>query len=435
MDNVMRVVFVVLFLFSLNIGAQIKPVKFYEGEWTQFGGPSRNNICEETGLINNWSNTPPLLLWTVTNIGNGYSAPVFYKDRLWITGDVGDDLVIFSFDTNGKQLWQAKNGSSWKGSYPGARASCTYSDGMVYHLNAHGRLACFDAESGKEIWSVDILEKFNGKNITWALSECVLVDEKHVYATAGGRDALMVAFNKTNGTVVWKSQPLKLGLNAPPKHERINSDDEEYDSASYASPIMFEFNNRRLIAGCSLRHIFLIDAATGELLCTRPYPTRYQVIASMPVIINDGIFVTAPDAGGGVLYRIKNDKDGIYLEKAWTTPLDTCHGGLVCVNGILYGSFYRDEKGWAAIDTKDGKILSRIPDLPMGSVLYADKHLYLLAQEGIMALVDPSPDSFKIISRFGLRGKRSDVWTHPVIYKKRLYLRYHNRFSCFDLAQ
>lgn len=432
----MRVIqLLILFFFSLNISAQIKPVKFYDGEWTQFGGPSRNNICEETGLINNWSNTAPLLLWTVTNIGNGYSAPIFYKDKLWITGDIGDDLVIFCMDVNGKQLWQSKNGRSWKGSYPGARASCTYSDGMIYHLNAHGRLACFDADSGKELWFVNLLEKFNGKNITWAISECVIVDEKHVYATPGGRDALMVALNKTNGTVVWKSQPLKLGVNEPPKHERLNSDNEEYDSASYASPILFEFGNRRLIAGCSLRHIFLIDANTGELLCTRPYPTRYQVIAAMPVIIKDGVFFTAPDSGGGVLYKIKNDKDAIYFEKAWTTPLDTCHGGLVYVNGVLYGSFYRDEKGWAAIDTKDGKVISRIPDLPMGSILYADKHLYLLAQEGIMALVDPSPDSFKIISRFGLRGKKTDVWTHPVIYKKRLYLRYHNMFSCFDIAQ
>lgn len=433
--NMQVIQLLILFFFSLNISAQIKLVKFYDGEWTQFGGPSRNNICEETGLINNWSNTAPLLLWTVTNIGNGYSAPIFYKDKLWITGDIGDDLVIFCMDVNGKQLWQSKNGRSWKGSYPGARASCTYSDGMIYHLNAHGRLACFDADSGKELWFVNLLEKFNGKNITWATSECVIVDEKHVYATQGGRDALMVALNKTNGTVVWKSQPLKLGVNEPPKHERLNSDNEEYDSASYASPILFEFGNRRLIAGCSLRHIFLIDANTGELLCTRPYPTRYQVIAAMPVIIKDGVFFTAPDSGGGVLYKIKNDKDAIYFEKAWTTPLDTCHGGLVYVNGVLYGSFYRDEKGWAAIDTKDGKVISRIPDLPMGSILYADKHLYLLAQEGIMALVDPSPDSFKIISRFGLRGKKTDVWTHPVIYKKRLYLRYHNMFSCFDIAQ
>ncbi|MCX7872161.1 MAG: PQQ-binding-like beta-propeller repeat protein [Verrucomicrobiae bacterium] len=414
---------------------QIKPIKFYEGEWTQFGGPARNNICEETALLKNWNNNPPLMLWTVTNIGNGYSAPIFYRDKLWIAGDVGDDLVIFAMDVNGKLLWQAKNGNAWKGAYPGARASCTYSDGMIYHLNAHGRLACFDADSGKEIWSVNILEKFGGKNITWALSECVIVDENCVYATPGGKEALMAAFNKTNGTVVWKSAPLKLGLNSPPIHERLNSNNDEVDSASYASPIIFEYSKKRLIAGCSQRHIFLIDAKSGELLCTKPFQTRYLVIAAMPALINDSIFFTAPDAGGGTLYKIKNENEKIYLEKNWTTPLDTCHGGVVYLEGTLYGSFYRDEKGWGAVNASNGKLVSKITDLPMGSILYADKRLYLLSQEGIMALVEPAPDSFKIISQFNLRGKKTDVWTHPVIYKKRLYLRYHNIFSCFDIAE
>ncbi|MEM4271346.1 MAG: hypothetical protein QXO70_04615, partial [Candidatus Pacearchaeota archaeon] len=76
-----RFLHVYLTVLSLMIGfnafCQIKPVKFYEGEWTQFGGPARNNICEEVGLVKNWSNNPPLMLWTVTNIGNGYSAPIF----------------------------------------------------------------------------------------------------------------------------------------------------------------------------------------------------------------------------------------------------------------------------------------------------------------------------------------------------------------------
>lgn len=434
--SALSALFVISFGLTINsFCQQIKPVKFYDGEWTQFGGPARNNICEETGLLKNWDNNPPPLLWTVTNIGNGYSAPIFYRDKFWITGDIGDDLVIFAMDVNGKILWQAKNGRSWKGSYPGARASCTFSDGMIYHLNAHGRLACFDAVYGKELWSVNILEKFNGKNITWAISECVIVDEKCVYATAGGTEALMVAFNKTNGAVVWKSEPLKLGINEPPRHERLKSDDNECDSASYASPILFEYGNRRLIAGCSLRHIFLIDAATGELLCTRPYPTRYQVIAAMPVIVEDGIFFTAPDAGGGVLYRIRSDKNTLYFEKAWTTPLDTCHGGLVFVDGTLYGSFYRDEKGWAAVDARNGNVISRINELTMGSILYADKHLYLLSQEGVMTMVDPNPESFKIKDRFTLRSKKTDVWTHPVIYKKRLYLRYHNILNCYNISE
>ena len=69
---------------------------------------------------------------------------------VFVTGDVGDDLTMFAFDLAGKPVWRSKNGRSWKGPYPGARASCTYSDGHLFHMNAHGRAACLDAATGEE---------------------------------------------------------------------------------------------------------------------------------------------------------------------------------------------------------------------------------------------------------------------------------------------
>ena len=69
--------------------------------------------------------------------------------RLFITGDIGDELIVFALDPDGQLLWRTPNGNSWTGSYPGARASCCYSDGRLYHLNAHGRLACLDAADGQ----------------------------------------------------------------------------------------------------------------------------------------------------------------------------------------------------------------------------------------------------------------------------------------------
>ena len=78
-------------------------------------------------------------------------APIVVRSRLYVTGDVGDDLVIYGFDLDGRPRWQAKNGRSWTGSYPGARACCVYSAGKLYHMNAHGRVACFDAATGSAL--------------------------------------------------------------------------------------------------------------------------------------------------------------------------------------------------------------------------------------------------------------------------------------------
>src|SRR6185295_10296151 len=124
--------------------------------------------------------------------------------RLYVTGDFGGELRVLAFDLGGKPIWSTSNGAAWLNQYQGARASVTYSAGRLYHENAHGRIACLEAVGGKEVWSVNLLERFGGENITWGLSECLLVDDRAVYATAGGREALLVALDKRTGAILWR---------------------------------------------------------------------------------------------------------------------------------------------------------------------------------------------------------------------------------------
>ena len=134
-----------------------------ERDWPQWRGPRRDGISDEEGLLSSWPQGGPRLLWTGEGLGTGWSSPIVVGERLYVTGDVGDDLVVFAFDRSGTEQWRVKNGKSWKGPYPGARACCAFSEGRLYHLNAHGRLACLNAASGKELWAVNILERFRAK--------------------------------------------------------------------------------------------------------------------------------------------------------------------------------------------------------------------------------------------------------------------------------
>ena len=94
------------------------PVASPEPDWPQWNGPRRDGISGETSLLTTWPDVGPTLLWKIGNLGHGWSSPIIVRDRLYITGDLGDDLVIFAFDLDGKPLWQAKNRRSWTGSYP-----------------------------------------------------------------------------------------------------------------------------------------------------------------------------------------------------------------------------------------------------------------------------------------------------------------------------
>jgi outer membrane protein assembly factor BamB len=405
------------------------------GDWPQWRGPRRDGVCDETGLLQNWPTGGPTLLWKSGDLGRGYCAPIVVGQRIYLTGEVGEELHIFALDLDGKPVWKTKNGAAWKGPYPGARASCTFSEGRLYHLNAHGRVACLDAATGVELWSVNILERFDGRNITWALSECLLVDGPRVIVTPGGSKAMIAALDKHTGETVWASEPLRLGKTDNARHERLAEPAGEPDSASYTSPILFPLGNRRLLVTCSQRHVFGADADTGELLWSRPYPTRYHVIAATPVRVGaDAVFVTGPDAGGGMLLRLRAEGDGVNVETVWRTDLDTCQGGVVHVDDALFGAKYRQTRVWLGLDAKTGTVRQELKGLAKGPLLHADQRLYCLSEEGDVVLLKASATSFEERGRFRLvPNKTSDAWTHPVIAHGRLYLRYHETLFCFDV--
>jgi outer membrane protein assembly factor BamB len=424
-----------LLLSLLQATAQITPVTSPEPDWPQWRGPSRNGISTETNLLQSWPTNGPTRLWTATSLGNGYSAPIIVQDHIYITGDINDSLHILALNLAGEPVWQTTNGNAWHHPYPGARAACTYSEGRLYHLNAHGRVACINASTGKEIWAFYLHDRFGGKPPTWALSECLLVHKNKVFVTPGGTRAVAAALDKLTGQTLWTTPSLKLGPSPSPEQQRLPEPAGEIDGPSYASPLLILNHQQPTLITCSQRHILAIHAKTGQLLWTQPLKTRYDVIAATPVLAKEHIFVTAPDTdNGGLLLQLGNGSSSPIVQTLWTTPLDTCHGGVIHLNNHLYGSWYRRNKGWAAVNLDSGEIDYSLPDLPKGSITYANNRLYVLSENGEAALLQPTPTSFVNHGQFKLTPKRvSDAWTHPVILHGRLYLRYHESLHCFDV--
>jgi outer membrane protein assembly factor BamB len=386
-----------------------------EPGWPQWRGSRRDGISAETDLLPTWPEDGPRRLWKTDRLGTGWSSPIVVEGRLYITGDVDDELVIFAFDLEGNLQWQTTNGASWKGSFPGARATCVYSEGRLYHMNAHGRVACLDAASGKELWAVDVLEKFQGRNITWAMSECLLVDGPRLIVTPGGEKALMAALDKRNGQTVWTTEPIRN------------------DQATHSSPILFRHAGRRLLANCSSGHGFGVDADTGKLLWTVPLRNQYGVNVTPPVYGAGNIFyVTAYTPA--VSYRLEADGDGLRAQRAWNCALDTVTGGAVLVDGLLYASGYSRSKWWFCFDWKTGRTRYQRKDLTTGAAILADGRLYCMAEDGRVALLKPEADRFELAGQFRLVPKRvSDAWVHPVLLDGRLYLRYHSTLGCYDV--
>jgi outer membrane protein assembly factor BamB len=281
-------------------------------------------------------------------------------------------------------------------------------------MNAHGRLVCLDAKTGAEQWVVNVLERFEGKNITWGLSESLLVFGDLVFATPCGTTGLVVALNKQTGETVWTTPAL------------------EEEEPSYASPILVQIDGQNLLVNSAIKNVFAVDTATGELCWKVPQLDPKNTVSTIPVLAGNEVVLTnaSRDFGGIFGVRLEGNK----AERIWTRQLSISHGSSVYVDGQVYAASSRGEaRGWVAVDAATGepRILS---ELAGGSLIFADGHFYCLTERGLMALQKPTADGFETVGSFQFADGK-DVWAHPVICDGRLYLRFHETLSCFDIRQ
>ena len=51
-------------------------------DWPQWRGPDRTDVSKETGLLKQWPDKGPRLLWTYAEAGAGYSCPAIVGNCL-----------------------------------------------------------------------------------------------------------------------------------------------------------------------------------------------------------------------------------------------------------------------------------------------------------------------------------------------------------------
>jgi len=389
-------------------------VRSDSSDWSQWRGPRRDGVSDETDLLTSWPEGGPEKLWTASDIGSGYSSPIIADGTIYITGDKEEDLFVRAISLSGELLWETQNGESWTKSFPGARSSCTYDDGKLYHMNAHGRLVCLNASDGAELWVVNVLERFEGENIMWGLSESLAILGDLIYATPCGDKGLVVALDKSTGDTVWATPAL------------------EEDQASYASPILVNSGEKTLLINCVTEFSFAVDAMTGELLWRIPRVDPDNTVCSIPVLTDAGLAITNTSRGYGAVFGVA--LDGSTAEQSWLQEITISHGSTVCVDGQVYGYSSRGEaRGWVAVDAASGDV-RLMSELSGGSLIYTDNRFYCLTERGTMTLQELTDDGFNSVGEFQV-GQGKDCWAHPVICDGKLYLRFGESLFCYDIRQ
>ena len=383
--------------------------------WPEFHGPGRSNISPDKGLLREWPEGGPRKLWTYSQCGRGYSGVAIAQGMIFTAGDFDREEIVLALDMDGKLVWKQPNGDAWRRASPGSRATPTYNDGAVYHMNPSGRLAAYEARSGKPLWAVDLKSKFDAKYGIWALAENVIVDGDKVLCMPGGPRGRIVALDKRTGKTRW-----------------VNTEIEH--SAAYCSGVVVTHGGIRQLISMTQRSVVGVNVETGELLWSAPFAPRSPQNALTPVFQDGYVFIACGHSSGGRL--IKPDLSSHTASTVWhREDLDDCHSGALLTDGRLYGSACRQGgKSFYCVDYLTGETIKLDKTLGKVAITCADGMIYALNHQGTMFLLAITPKGFDMVSRFDLKRKPANSYlAHPVVCGGRLYIRCDQNLYAFDV--
>jgi outer membrane protein assembly factor BamB len=380
----------------------------HAADWPQWRGSNRDGISTETGLLAAWPAAGPPVVWTAAGLGEGYSSIAVAAGRIYTQGQRGSRQYVMALDVKtGAKVWETPTGGSFNESRGnGPRGTPTIDGTRVYAMAADGTLACLDAASGKAIWSQNVLRTYGGPLPPWGISESPLIDGDRVIVMPGGRGASLVALNKTTGALVWKSGN---------------------DAAGYSSAVITDAAGIRQIVALNADAVVGVRADNGQPLWRYTKVANSTANIATPIVRNEFAFVSTEYESGGALLKLGAAN---VSEVYFTRNMRNHYSSAVLVDDVLYGF---NSSILTAMRFSSGQLLWRDRSVGKGSVAYADKRLYVLSEDGVLALVEPRTDQYREISRFDLRSGRYPTWSPPVIADGRLYVRDQDRLTAFNI--
>lgn len=399
-------------------------------DWPQWQGPDRTAVSKETGLLQQWPKDGPPLAWRIKGLGGGDSAPSVAAGRLYGMSNRGSDEIVWALsEADGKEVWVTRLGPAFRQQMPqgkeGPGCTPTVDGDRLYVVGLGGDLACLQVADGKILWRRSFTQDFGGKEPRWSYRESPLIDGNKLICTPGGEGATLVALDKLTGRTIWKS--------AVPGNP----------GAAYCSAIAIDFEGQRQYVQFTHNALIGVAAADGKFLWEYKRPANGSGINISTPIYHDGlIFAASAYGAGGGLVKLSKEANGSYIadEVYYTKKMQNHHGGMIVVDGCLYGANGGNGGGYlVCLDFKTGKVLWDERDdkehhVPKGSLAMADGRLYYRTEDGALLLIEPNSKEYIERGRFEQPDRSNKpAWAHPVIANGKLYVRDQDELFCYNV--
>jgi outer membrane protein assembly factor BamB len=343
-------------------------------------------------------------------------------EGVYILGLVGGNEILFALDHTGKHKWQTPCGPGWTKSNSSSRCQPAAEkdpkgSSRLYVITSMIHATCVDGATGQVVWTRDAKADFGGVNRSYGNAESPLIVGEKMIVTPGGSNATMVALNKETGKTIWTTRDLS-------------------QPAAYCSPILIERGGLRIIVTMIKEGVVGVNAADGSVLWTHSMRNRYDNHMNSPVFEHGLLCIISGYGAGGKMFNLS--EDGRTLTKLWERRKpDTFHGGVIFLDGHIYGSSNVKECGggdWICLKAETGEVAYQQRWVKAGAVTYAEGNLYCYGEDGQVALVPARPDAKAAVSRFSVFVGPGQHHTHPVVSGGRLYIRHGATLTAYKIG-
>ena len=179
-------------------------------DWPQYRGPVGNGTTAEK-VLKPWTGGAPKSVWKAASeggfssfaVGGGKAFTLSLKE---VEGAKQEALIALDAAT-GKELWIAPlNLAKYDGggrfrhatttkAATGRACTPTIVGDTVVALSSQLALRCFDAATGKVLWTRDLMKEHNGRNIQWQNAASPLLEGGLLYVGGGGQGESLLAID------------------------------------------------------------------------------------------------------------------------------------------------------------------------------------------------------------------------------------------------
>jgi outer membrane protein assembly factor BamB len=387
-------------------------------EWPQWGGPNRNFTVETQGLSSQWPANGPKRLWSRA-LGDGYSTIAAKEGNLYTMYRDGNQEVIIALAGNtGKTLWEFRYDAPFVEGMDmefgtGPHSTPLVTDNHIYAVGVTAKFHCLNRKTGERVWKRDLMAEFGASHLGRGYSASPLAYNGMVILPIGGAGKSIMAFNQTDGSVIWQAQNFRL---------------------SHASPFLIRFVGKDQLVAFMGGELAGLDPNDGRLLWSHPHKTEWDANISMPCF--DGknrIFCSAAYGSGSRVIKLTEEGGKVKAEQLWyNNKVQIHHGNVARIGDYVYGS--SGDFGpafFVCVNLETGEIEWRKRGFSKSTCIYADGKLILLSEDGQLALATVTPKDMEVHSQAKIFSSRS--WSAPTLVGTTLYVRDRKEIIAFDL--